>query len=222
MRKQVQSDHLVESMAAAPWIAVEGPLRAGKTTLARLLAERMGSALVTEPEENPFLERFCAGEPGTAFPAQMWFLRKRVAQLARLERANAPVVTDFILEKDKLYAHLNLSDAELAVYREFYAAHAPRRRPDLVVYLQAAPAVLEERRRRRGLGFEQALGQEYTEQVIAAYEHFFERYRGSRLLAVDTSAIDFVQSAAERELLLDRILAPVHGREHFAPLRRIA
>ncbi len=203
-------------------IAVEGPLRVGKSTLARLLAERTGASYIAEPENNPFLARFYQGEPGMAFATQMWFLRERIAQLEAASSLAGPVVTDYILEKDKLFAFLNLSDAELAIYKDFYAAHAVAGRPDLVVYLQANPSVLLERRRRKGIAEEQGLDEAYAEQVCAAYEHFFSRYTASRLLVVDTSAIDFVNSEHERELLLDRILAPVHGREHFAPLAQIA
>ena len=152
----------------------------------------------------------------------MWFLRERLAQLQSASMLTGPVVSDYILEKDKLFAFLNLSDAELAVYKDFYATHAVPSQPDLVVYLQANPAVLLERRRRKGRMEEQAVDAAYTGQVCAAYEHFFSRYTASRLLVVDTSAIDFVNSDRERELLLDRILAPVHGREHFAPLAHIA
>ena len=204
-------------------IAVEGPLRAGKSTLANLLAERMGATCIVEPENNPFLARFYAGDPGMAFAAQMWFLRERLAQMAAAAALTGPVVSDYLFEKDKLFAYLNLSDAELATYRKFHAAHPVEgARPDLVVYLQASPHVLNERRRRKGIAEEQGLSDEYTTQVCEAYEHFFARYTASRLLVVDTSAIDFVQSARERELLLDRILAPVHGREYFAPLAEIA
>ena len=205
-------------------IAVDGPLRAGKSTLARMLAERAGASLVSEPEGNPFLARFYAGEPGMAFAAQMWFLRERIAQLRLTAKRKGPVVADYLLEKDRIFAHLNLSDAELAIYNDAFAASATRAlfRPDLVVYLQAAPAVLRERRRRKGLREERKIGSDYTEGVCAAYEHFYARYTASRLLVVDTSAIDFVESARERELLLDRILAPVYGREHFAPLSQTA
>lgn len=204
-------------------IAIEGPPRVGKSTLAHLLAERMDAARITEPEGNPFLPRFYAGEPGMAFAAQMWFLRERLAQQAEATRLHGPVVSDYIFEKDKLFAHLNLSDRELSIYRQFHASHTVRPpQPDLVVCLQANPKVLAERRRRKGVAEEQDLDAGYFDQVCEAYEHFFSRYTASRLLVVDTSAIDFVHSDRERELLLDRILAPVHGREHFAPLARSA
>ena len=209
-------------------IAVEGPLRVGKSTLARLLAERTGAGYLAEPEENPFLARFYAGAPGMAFAAQMWFLRERAAQMQAAAQGSGPTISDYILEKDKIFAFLNLSDAELALYKNAYreaqtgAAVSAVWKPDLVVYLQAHPAVLLERRRRKGVEAEQAIGDAYVGQVCDAYEHFFSRYTASRLLVVDTSAIDFVQSERERELLLDRILAPVHGREHIAPLAQIA
>ena len=211
-------------------IAVEGPLRVGKSTLARLLAERIGAGYLAEPENNPFLPRFYAGEPGMAFAAQMWFLRERAAQMEAAAQLSGSVVSDYLLEKDKIFAFLNLSDAELAIYKDEYrklqmgasVASAQLWKPDLVVYLQARPAVLLERRRRKGIEAEQGIGDAYTEQVCEAYEHFFSRYAASRLLVVDTSAIDFVHSERERELLLDRILAPVHGREHIAPLAQIA
>ncbi len=211
------------SRAQRPFrIAVEGPLRVGKSTLARLLADRMGAACVSEPDGNPFLPRFYAGEPGMAFSTQMWFLRERLAQLQAAALLRGPVVADYILEKDKLFAFLNLSDAELPIYKDFYGANQVAFRPDLVVYLQARPAVLLERRRRKALPEEGRISDAYTEQVCEAYQHFFSRYTASRLLVVDTSAIDFVHSERERELLLDRILAPVHGREHIAPLAQIA
>ncbi len=207
-------------------IALEGPLRVGKSTLARLLAERMGADRIAEPENNPFLPKFYAGEPGMAFAAQMWFLRERVAQMREAACLRGPAVADYMLEKDKLFAFLNLSDTELGIYKETYKnlllSQGLLWRPDLVVYLQATPSVLLERRRRKGVEAEQAIGDPYTEQICEAYDHFFSRYKASRLLVVDTSAIDFVHSERERDLLLDRILAPVHGREHIAPLAQIA
>jgi deoxyguanosine kinase len=223
-------------------IAIEGPLRVGKSTLAGYLAERVGCRTISEPVGNPFLSRFYAGEPGMAFAAQMWFLRERTAQLHAADKLSGNLVADYMLEKDKLFAHLTLSDAELAIYKKYFAAQTAEKaglfQPDLVIYLRATPDVLKERRKRRNeekkrvsrhelrlLGQDsgsRVIGQEYAAQVSEAYEHFFTRYTGSRLLVVDTSAIDFVSNPRERDLLLDRILAPVHGREHFMPMAQIA
>lgn len=225
MKKSVVSDHAParRGRSAPVRIAVDGPLRAGKSTLARMLAARTGAQLVSEPEGNPFLPRFYAGEPGMAFAAQMWFLRKRSEALAAAGRVRGGVVADYVMEKDRLFAHLNLSDPELAVYKECAAANTSAIfRPDLVVYLQASPDVLRERLRRKGLPEEQRISSEYTAQVAEAYEHFYSRYTASRLLVVDTNAIDFVHNARERDLLLNRIVAPVYGREHFAPLAHTA
>ena len=218
------SEHGAVRAGAAPLrIAVDGPLRAGKSTLARMLAGRLGAALVPEPEGNPFLPRFYAGEPGMAFAAQMWFLRVRTEELRQAARRKGPVVCDYVLEKDRIFAHLNLSDTELSLYKECYAAiPGPVFRPELVVYLQASPAVLHERKRRKGLAEERRIRPEYTEQVCEAYAYFYARYTASRLLVVDTDAIDFVNNPRERELLLDRIVAPVYGCEHFAPLAQTA
>lgn len=203
-------------------IAVEGPVRVGKSSLARRLAERMGAALIAEPEENPFLQRFYAGEPGMAFAAQTWFLRERAAQMRAAAELSGPLVSDYILEKDKLFAFLNLSDAELDIYKQMYASERMDYRPDLVVYLKAAPEVLMERLRRRAFLPEQGISREYMAQVCDAYEHFFARYTASRLLVVDTTAIDFVHSDGECRALVDRVLQPVHGCEHYAPLARTA
>lgn len=203
-------------------IAVEGPVRVGKSSLARLLAERMGAALIAEPEDNPFLQRFYAGEPGMAFAAQTWFLRERAAQMRAAAELSGPVVSDYTFEKNKLFAFLNLSDAELDIYKQMYASEPVEYRPDLVVYLKAAPEVLMERLRRKAFLPEQNISREYMAQICDAYEHFFARYTASRLLVVDTTAIDFVHRTGECEALLDRVLQPVHGCEHYAPLARTA
>lgn len=204
-------------------IAVDGPLRAGKSSLAGLLATRLGIEPVVEPEGNPFLPRFYAGEPGMAFAAQMWFLRKRADRLQEAASLRGSVVTDCTLAKDGIFAHLTLSDPELAIYKEARAALPPGLfEPDLVVYLDASPAVLRERLRRKGVPSERRIHSGYTEQVCEAYRYFYGHYSASRLLVVDTDAIDFVGNPAERELLLNRILAPVYGREHYAPMARTA
>jgi deoxyguanosine kinase len=203
-------------------IAVEGPLRVGKSTLARMLAETMNARSVIEPENNPFLDRFYQQEPGMGFAAQMWFLMERFERLRDAASptgvVDRPVVTDFIFEKDKLFAYVNLSDAELEIYNRYYERF--RREitaPSLVIYLQATPDVLKQRLKRKGVPGERAVSEKYIERIAAAYEHFFFHYTASSLLVVNTSEIDFVNNEQHRAQLLARIAQPVHGTQYFQP-----
>ena len=206
------------SLLATPrYIAFDGPIRVGKTSLAKALAETLGAFHIAEPEGNPFLDRFYAGE-STAFAAQMWFLEARAQQLPTLPQEGL-VVADYILEKDKIFAFLNLTDHELELYNRFYQPiHARLRMPDLVVYLKATPEVLKQRLKRKNLPEEQEISEEYIEQVAASYEHFFSHYAGGNLLVVDTSEIDFVNNPADMQALLTRLQEPVKGTQYYVPL----
>ena len=203
------------------WIAVEGPIRAGKSSLARILAERIGARRITEPENNPFLDRFYRGEHDAAFPAQMWFLHERHEQMLRelKEDRDQPVVSDYIFEKDKLFAYINLSDSELDLYNRYYNQFrddVPV--PDLVIYLQATPEVLKQRLKRKDVANERAISESYLEQTVKAYEHFFFHYTASDLLVVNTSDIDFVSNNSDLQMLLQRLDEPVKGTQYFLPL----
>jgi deoxyadenosine/deoxycytidine kinase len=203
------------------YIAVEGPIRVGKTTLARILAERLNAQRITEPEENPFLRAFYDAEPGAAFQAQMHFLARRFEKLHELDlgASNKIIIADFIFEKDKLFACLNLNDQELDVYNRFYnhlREQLPT--PDLVIYLQATPEVLMKRLRKKNSPAESGVAEDYLEEVVKAYEHFFFHYTASDLLIVNTSEIDFVDRNQDLQELLKKVSEPIKGTQYFLPL----
>lgn len=202
------------------YIAVEGPIRVGKSTLARILAEKMQARLLLEPEANPHLDNFYAGQPGAAFRAQMFFLYQRYQQLAPLGlRPLDPVVADYLFEKDKLFACINLNDSELGIYGSYYDMFRPQiGTPDLVIYLQASMDVLRRRLGKRNLASERSLSAAYLEEVVAAYKHFFFHYSQSDLLVIDTSEIDFVARNQDLQELLRRLSEPIQGTQYFLPL----
>jgi len=214
---------MAELFDAPKFIAVDGPLRVGKSTLAGILAETLQAQRVVEPENNPFLDRFYQGMSGMALATQMWFLVERYEQMREAAKELAgsepwPIVADYLFEKDKLFAYINLTDAELALYNRYYQmfrSEVPT--PDLVIYLQASPEVLKQRLKRKGLSQEQAISDAYIEQVAKAYEHFFFHYTASDLLVVDTSEIDFVNREQDLALLLKRISEPIKGKQYFLP-----
>ncbi len=203
------------------YIAVEGPIRVGKSTLSSILAERLNSQRVTDPEQNSFLRSFYEGEPGAAFQAQFTFLVRRFEQLRDLDLAasHKVVISDFIFEKDKIFAYLNLNDQELDTYNRYYNYFrdlVPT--PDLVIYLQATPEVLKKRLRKKNVAGEKAISEEYLEEVVKAYEHFFFHYTSSDLLIVNTSEIDFVERNEDLQELLRKVSEPIKGTQYFLPL----
>jgi len=205
------------------FIAIEGPMRVGKSTLARLLTERLGARMLTDVEDNPFLARFYREQPGAGFAAQMYFLMERFKQWRALDAGSAArrlIISDYLFEKDRIYAYLNLNDSELSLYRQYYdllAEQVPI--PDLVVYLQAKPETLRVRIGMKGAPMEHEVSDEYLEELVKAYDHFFHHYQSSDLLVVETSEMDFVHRNADLEELLKRLRQPVRGTQYFLPLR---
>lgn len=203
------------------YIVIEGPIRVGKSTLARVLAEQMHARRIFDCEENPFLAEFYDEKPGAAFGAQMYFLYERHRRLleAHLEDSAVPVVSDFLFEKDKIFAYINLDNEELKLYERYFDMLAPSvPAPDLVIYLQAKPNVLQKRVTKKGDPSETEISPDYLEAVSNAYEHFFFRYSASNLLVVDTSDIDFVERNHDLQELLRRLRQPVKGTQYFLPL----
>ena len=204
------------------YIAVEGPIGVGKTSFAKKLAETFNYETVLEaPEVNPFLERFYQNRRQAALQTQLFFLFERVRQLEEMRQADMfePVrVADFLLEKDRLFAEINLDADELKLYNNIYAhltIDAPR--PDLVVYLQAPVQVLTERIHRRGVRYEQNIERSYLVALSDAYTRFFHFYDRAPLLIVNTTEIDLVHNEDDYENLLRFMLDVKRGRHYYNP-----
>jgi deoxyadenosine/deoxycytidine kinase len=203
------------------YIAIEGPIRVGKSTLARVLAEQLHARRIFDCEDNPFLADFYDEKPGAAFRAQMHFLYERHRRLAEVlpDDKAAPILSDFLFEKDKIFAYINLDNEELRLYEKYFDTLAPSLpAPDLVIYLQAKPEVLRKRVSKKADPAETEISAEYLEAVANAYEHFFFRYSASNLLVVDTTEIDFVERNQDLQELLNRLRQPVKGTQYFLPL----
>jgi len=201
-------------------IVVEGPIGAGKTSLARKLAARLEAELVLEnADENPFLPRFYEDRRRYALPAQLFFLVARVEQarqLAQGELFKPARVADFMLAKDRLFAKLLLDDAEFRLYHQLYEGLKPQTAaPDLVIYLQAKPAALIERVKRRGRAYERQINEAYLSDLSKAYSEFFYHYDASPLLIVNSENLNFADRDADFELLLQRIQDMRGAREFF-------
>jgi len=207
------------------YIVVEGVIGVGKTSLARLLSERLKARLVLEEvEENPFLRDFYRDRERYAFQTQMHFLFSHYQQqrsLRQMELFSERMVSDYLFQKDRIFAGLNLSERELTLYERLVGwLELDVMKPDVVVYLQAHPDTLLERIARRGRPYEKDMEREYLRQLNEAYNHFFFHYLEAPLLVVNTNGIDFVNNPDDFSDLEHRILSHRQGTVYYAPLER--
>lgn len=210
-------------MSKAKYIVVEGPIGVGKTSLAKILASEFRARSVFERvEDNPFLAKFYEDPQTYGFQNQIFFLLSRYQQqreLSQQELFREGTVADYLFAKDRIFATLNLSSDELALYQRLYGLLDPRvPKPDLVVYLQATAEVLYKRLKKRDKFYERNVTLEYLREVAQAYNQFFFRYEESPLLVVNTSEIDFVASSEDLADLIKEINNMGSGTQHYIPL----
>ena len=205
------------------YIAIEGPIGVGKSSLAKILARKFGARLVKEEvANNPFLERFYEDPRKFAFQTQLFFLLSRYRQQKEVAQGNlfeSGVVCDYILAKDKIFALINLEDDEVSLYESIYkllVSTLPK--PDMVIYLQARPEVLLSRVRKRGIAYERNISLDYLKTLSDAYNEYFFHYNETPLLVVNTSEIDFVESPRDLEHLVREVKSVKRGTQHYIPL----
>lgn len=210
------------SKVSPEYIVVEGPIGVGKTTLAKRLAEALGTDLMLEGDaDNPFLARFYQDPKGAALPTQLHFLFQRVRQIEALRQADMfkpSLVADFLMQKDRLFAGITLDDHELNLYDQVYTRLVPEApAPDLVIYLQAGVDDLVRRVFERGIGYERSISEQYLKKVADAYVDFFYNYNQSPLLIVNTADFDLANNTPNFEMLLRYIQDLAPGRHYFNP-----
>ena len=204
------------------YVAVDGPIGVGKTTLVELLARRYEGVKILEDVDNPFLPDFYQDRPGAAFQTELYFLLSRYKQqqeIAQRELFDKLLVADYTFQKNRIFAYLNLSDDELMLFDKLFALLEPQVPiPDLVIHLVADVGTCMERIRRRARSFEKTISEEYLSELIDAYNHYYHYYDRSPLLVVDTRHLNFPQRPEDFDELLHRLSRPIKGTEYFQPL----
>ncbi len=203
------------------YVAFEGPIGVGKTSLVTILSERLEAVRILEDVSNPFLEAFYDEVPGAAFQAQLFYLLSRYRQLieaAQGELFQQLTLADHTFQKDRIFAHLTLSDSELMLYERLWSLLAPQvPTPDMVVYLQSTTEVLVQRVQRRKRASETSISHDYLDEVNQAYAHYFYHYQETPLLVINTSEIDFVADQADLDDLIAQIDSMDTGTQVYVP-----
>jgi deoxyadenosine/deoxycytidine kinase len=204
------------------YLAVDGPIGVGKTTLVEMLTHRFEGVKILEDVGNPFLADFYQDRPGAAFQTELYFLLSRYKQqqeTAQRELFDRLLVSDYTFWKNRIFAYLNLSDDELMLFDKLYALLEPQIPvPDLVIHLVADVETCMERIRRRARSVEKTISEEYLSELIDAYNHYYHYYDRSPLLVVDTRHLNFPQRPEDFDELLNRLSKPIKGTEYFQPL----
>lgn len=204
------------------YLAVDGPIGVGKTTLVEMLSRRFEGVKILEDVDNPFLADFYRDRPNTAFQTELYFLLTRYKQqqdIVQRELFNRVVMADYTMQKNRIFAYLTLSDDELMLFEKLYQLLEPQLPvPDLVIYLVADAETCMERIRRRQRPMERHLSREYLAELIDAYNHYYHYYERSPLLVVETRNLNFPDRPEDLEELIKRLGKPLKGTEYFVPL----
>jgi deoxyguanosine kinase len=204
------------------YLAVDGPIGVGKTTLVEMLTRHFEGVKILEDVDNPFLDDFYGDRPGAAFQTELYFLLSRFKQQREIGQRglfDRLLISDYTFQKSRIFAYLNLSDDELMLFDKLYALLEPQVPvPDLVLYLVADVDTCFERIRKRARNLEKLISQEYLAELIDAYNHYYHYYVRSPLLVVDTRHLNFPQRPEDFDELLHRLAKPMKGTEYFQPL----